>query len=70
MFLFNQTILIKWRSHNRLREIGDYFCYFLMYFCITLTNKKYFTLIIRILCKNDLQSILHFTCIIKQRENI
>lgn len=41
-----------------------------MYFYITLINKKYFTLIIHILCMSDLQSILYFTYIIKQRKNI
>lgn len=70
MFLFNQTTLIRWTNHNRLTETGDYFWYFLMYFCITLINKRYFTLIIHILCMSDLQSILYFTCIIKQKKNI
>lgn len=51
-------------NHNTLSEIKDYFCYFLMYFYISIINKKYFTLKIHILCMSDLQSILYFTFII------
>lgn len=66
---FHSNNTLKMINHNRLREVGDYFCYFLSDICITLTNRKYFALIIPTLCKNDLQSILHFTCIVKQRTN-